>query len=259
MLRLLLCFMISNTLLRRLKIKRSEGNGDESPLGKFFLDCTRSGKFCHSELAEACHSTGESEPCHVTSIAKAHAKRMVVKKNGKLTAWDSARHCKTTAKFAFEWTSVSPDQVYHPNGQADPLHLDCPDPNNLEALDLLQISILKRSRSFEFVDGDTATALFHVLKPHGASICGAGADIHGCICMKTGIYLKQLQAQEETFSDLVCLDPRGAIFKPRDIANGLAMVFASDGKLNQTMLKGRWHHRLSWMADAAQQHRLNVE
>ena len=207
MLRLLLCFMTFNTLLRRLKIKRSEGNG-ESPLGKFFLNCTRSGKFCHSELAEACHSTGESEPCHVTSIAKAHAKRMVVKKNGKLTAWDFARHCKTTAKFAFEWTSVSPDQVYHPNGQADPLHLDCPDPNNLEALDLLQISILKRSRSFEFVDGDTATALFHVLKPHGASICGAGADIHG-------------------------------IFKPRDIANGLAMVFASDGKLNQTMLKGR--------------------
>ena len=212
MLRLLLCFMTFNTLLRRLKIKRSEGNG-ESPLGKFFLNCTRSGKFCHSELAEACHSTGESEPCHVTSIAKAHAKRMVVKKNGKLTAWDFAQHCKTTAKFAFEWTSVSPDQVYHPNGQADPLHLDCPDPNNLEALDLLQISILKRSRSFEFVDGDTATALFHVLKPHGAS----GADIYGNVCMKT------------------------------------------DGKLKKMMLKGRWHHRDSWMADAAQQHRLNVE
>ena len=192
--------MTFNTLLRRLKIKRSEGNG-ESPLGKFFLNCTRSGKFCRSELAEACHSAGESAPSDVTSIAKAHAKRMVVKKNGKLTAWDFARHCKTTAKFAFEWTSVSPDQVYHPNGQADPLHLDCPDPNNLEALDLLQISILKRSRSFEFVDGDTATALFHVLKPHGAS----GADIYGNVCMKTGIDLKQLQAQEETLFDLVHL------------------------------------------------------
>ena len=124
MLRLLLRFMFFSTLLRRLKIKRSEGNGDESSLGKFFLDCTRSGKFCHSELAAACHSAGESAPSDVTSIAKAHAKRLVVKKNGKLKAntknvsravsrtlhkkaqlpdayiaegpaWDFARHCKT--------------------------------------------------------------------------------------------------------------------------------------------------------------------
>ena len=73
--------------------------------------------------------------------------------------------------------------------------------NNLEALDLLKISIMKRPRSFEAVDGDTATALFHVLKPHGAS----GADIYGNVCMKTGIDLKQLQAQEETLFDLVHL------------------------------------------------------
>ena len=45
------------------------------------------------------------------------------------------------------------------DAEAEPLHLDCPDPNNLEALDLLKISIMKRPRSFEAVDGDTATAL----------------------------------------------------------------------------------------------------
>ena len=73
--------------------------------------------------------------------------------------------------------------------------------DDTEALDLLKISIMKRPRSFEAVDGDTATALFHVLKPHGAS----GADIYGNVCMKTGIDLKQLQAQEETLFDLVHL------------------------------------------------------
>lgn len=129
MLRLLLCFMSFNTLLHRLKIKKSEGKG-ESPLGKFFLNCARSGKFCHSQLAEACHSAGASASSDVKSIGQAHAKRMVVKKNGKLKAdtksvsravcrklqkqselpeayiaegpvWDSVRNCKTTAKFAF--------------------------------------------------------------------------------------------------------------------------------------------------------------
>ena len=130
------------------------------------------------------------------------------KKKAKAKA--KAKKTKGKAKAAAHMTEAASEKVA---AESETLDLDGSGPgqgagpelqvrrNNLEALDLLKISIMKRPRSFEAVDGDTATALFHVLKPHGAS----GADIYGNVCMKTGIDLKQLQAQEETLFDLVHL------------------------------------------------------
>lgn len=92
---------------------------------------------------------------------------------------------------------------------------------------------MKRPRAWQAAQGDTAIALLNVLKPHAGAICAAGVDIYESVCMKTGIDLAKLQAQEEPLFDLISLDPRGGIFKQRDMASGLAMIIATDAKLSK--------------------------
>ena len=150
------------------------------------------------------------------------------------------------------------------DAEAEPLHLDCPDPNNLEALE-------QESEIF-----------FRIANAHNNGVCIFAASSSQDKAQILNVTVAQCKDSGKTPRE-ICQNVKNALIayyekknteEARERQRRAAAMDSQQGcpstKFHAQLMErrqfqkcglaqGRWHHRDSWMADAAPQHRLNVE